>query len=65
MPKTTADSAKEEKKSPAARSLEREQHSQRNKDEELDEGLKDTFPASDPFSPAVSTTSGAPEKKKR
>ncbi|MGN6584118.1 MAG: hypothetical protein ACTHJV_10480 [Rhizobiaceae bacterium] len=65
MPKTPADSAKDEKKSPAARSLEREQRSQRNKDEELDRGLKDTFPASDPVSPTGSTTSGAPREKKR
>jgi hypothetical protein len=65
MTKTTADAAKNEKKSPAARSLEREQRNQRNKDEELDKALEGTFPASDPVSPTGSTTSGAPREKKR
>jgi hypothetical protein len=58
-------SARDDKKSPAARSLEREQRKRRDKEEELDEGLEGTFPASDPVSPTGSTTTGAPEKKKR
>lgn len=65
MTKTTARPSKSDKKSPAARSLEREQRSQHDKDEELDKGLEGTFPASDPVSPTGSTTSGAPREKKR
>jgi hypothetical protein len=58
-------SARDDKRSAAARSLEREQRERQDKEEELDEGLADTFPASDPVSPTGSTTSGAPERKKR
>lgn len=38
------------KKSPAVRSLEHEQHEEPSAEQELEEGLEDTFPASDPIS---------------
>jgi hypothetical protein len=58
-------SAQDDKKSAAARSQEREQRERRDREEELVEGLEGTFPASDPVSATGSTTSGAPERKKR
>jgi hypothetical protein len=57
--------AKDDRKSSAARLPEREQRSRRDKEEELNEGLEGTFPASDPISSTGSTTSGAPGRKKR
>ena len=49
--------------SPAVKSLEREQESQENvPQEELEEGLEDTFPASDPVSATSTTVSGSPPK---
>ena len=47
------------KKSSAVRSLER--HA-KDAEEELDEGLADTFPASDPVSVTGSSISGGPAK---
>ena len=46
---------------PATRSLRAEQKAQANGEDELEEGLEDTFPASDPVSPTSTTTSGAPK----
>ncbi|RJG44002.1 MULTISPECIES: hypothetical protein [unclassified Mesorhizobium] len=53
------------KRSPAVRSLEREQRDKENKtkEEELEEGLEDTFPASDPISVISTSISGGPKKK--
>jgi hypothetical protein len=49
-------------KSPAVRSLEHEKHGQPSPEEELEEGLEDTFPASDPVSITSSAVPGAPAK---
>jgi hypothetical protein len=53
------------KKSPAVRSLEREQRmrAKKDKEEQLDEGLEDTFPASDPISVTSTTIPGRPKKR--
>lgn len=62
-PKTTDDA----KKSPAVKSLEREKRTQKrnanDREEELDEGLEDSFPASDPVSVTSSSIPGGPKKK--
>lgn len=56
------------KTSPAVKSLEREQSKQKHEtrkqivEGELDEGLEDTFPASDPVSVTSSTRPGGPKK---
>ncbi|MEP9387955.1 hypothetical protein [Mesorhizobium sp. KR9-304] len=66
-PKTPNDA----KKSPAVKSLEREQSKQphlspkQERDEELEEGLEDTFPASDPISVISSSIPGKPKKKQK
>jgi len=64
-PKTTDDA----KKSPAVKSLEREKRTQKRKaddrEEELDEGLEDSFPASDPVSVTSSSIPGGPKKKSK
>jgi hypothetical protein len=56
------------KKSPAVKSLEREKRKQDKqadmREEELEEGLEDTFPASDPVSVTSSSIPGGPKKKK-
>lgn len=64
----------EAKKSEAVQSLRLEQAAQKRRqraasrdeecgpDDELCEGLQDTFPASDPVSPTVTTISGKPKK---
>ncbi|MDX8490631.1 hypothetical protein RFN29_03470 [Mesorhizobium sp. VK22B] len=52
---------KSPKKTAAVRSLEREQHHD-IEDEELEEGLEDTFPASDPVSITSTSITGAPAK---
>lgn len=51
--------------SPAVRSLRREQEGQSalTPEQELEEGLEDTFPASDPVALTSSTTAGKPAKK--
>jgi hypothetical protein len=64
MTKTPDHSGKGARKSSAVRSMEREQRSQKEKGQELERGLQETFPASDPVSPTSSTTSGAPQDKK-
>lgn len=60
------------KKSPAVESLEREQKSATKKvsakqelDNELEEALEDTFPASDPVAVISTTTAGKPRKRKK
>lgn len=57
------------KKSPAVKSLEREKRRQKQdadlKEEELDEGLEDTFPASDPVSVTSSSVPGRPKQKQK
>jgi len=62
------DRSQKEKSSPAVKSLRKEQAKQRNKspkerEDELVEGLKDSFPASDPVSPVSTTIPGKPKKK--
>ncbi|WP_315925291.1 hypothetical protein [Mesorhizobium sp. SP-1A] len=49
------------KKSSAVRSLEQQRHAQ-DMEEELDEGLEDTFPASDPVSVTGTAIPGGPAK---
>lgn len=58
------------KKSPAVRSLEREKREQAAKPEdvveqELEEGLEDTFPASDPVSVTSTSHPGGPSKGRK
>lgn len=53
------------KKSPAVRSLEKEERDKALREEELDEGLEDTFPASDPVSVTEPTVPGRPAKAPR
>lgn len=59
-----------DKKSPAVKSLEREQAKQarltlkQEQEEELEEALEDTFPASDPISVISSSIPGKPKKKR-
>jgi hypothetical protein len=56
------------KKSPAVKSLEREQSKQKREtrreivEGKLEEGLEDSFPASDPVSVTSSTHTGGPKK---
>ncbi|TIM77337.1 MAG: hypothetical protein E5Y58_04215 [Mesorhizobium sp.] len=49
-------------KTPAVRSFEHEQHKKPNIEEELEEGLEDTFPASDPVSITGTSIPGAPAR---
>ena len=55
----------DKKESPAVRSLkhEKDEHDRAKDESELQEGLEDTFPASDPVSPTSTTTPGGPKKK--
>lgn len=53
-----------EKRSPAAKSLERERRSQKERQDALDEGLEETFPASDPASATNSSKPGNPKDRK-
>ncbi len=61
---------KDPNKSPAVKSLEREQSKQKREtrrqiaEGKLEEGLEDTFPASDPVSVTSSTHTGGPKKPK-
>ncbi|TIW18573.1 MAG: hypothetical protein E5V81_17525 [Mesorhizobium sp.] len=59
MPSTTA--PKSPKKTPAVSSLEHEKHRE-IEEEELEEGLEDTFPASDPVSITSTSIPGGPAK---
>lgn len=67
-------SRKSKEKSPAVASLRREQKAQHEAEEanpaspieeELEEALEDTFPASDPISVISTSISGKPKRKKR
>lgn len=51
-----------EPKSAAAISLEAERRRRQSQEEQLDEGLEDTFPASDPVSATNSSITGPPSK---
>jgi hypothetical protein len=53
------------RKSPAAASLEEERRKRELLDEQLDEGLEDTFPASDPVSVTGSSITGPPSRKEK
>jgi len=57
------------KKSPAVKSLERERREQDKQadtlEQELEEGLEDSFPASDPVSVTSSSIPGGPKKKQK
>ncbi|MEP9372471.1 hypothetical protein [Mesorhizobium sp. KR1-2] len=65
MPKPTSQPGSKARKSPAVRSLERERRKQAAlKEEELEEGLEDTFPASDPVSVISTSIAGRPKKPK-
>ncbi|UCI21110.1 hypothetical protein FJ970_09220 [Mesorhizobium sp. B2-1-8] len=55
-------SAPKSPKTAAVRSLELERRQEADAEEELEEGLEDTFPASDPVSITGSSISGAPAK---
>ncbi|RWM11973.1 hypothetical protein [Mesorhizobium sp.] len=59
MPSKSA--PKSPKKSAAVRSLEQERHRE-IEEEELEEGLEDTFPASDPVSIISTSIPGSPAK---
>jgi hypothetical protein len=59
MPSRSA--PKSPKKTAAVRSLEQERHHE-VEEEELEEGLEDTFPASDPVSITGTSISGGPAK---
>lgn len=50
------------RKTSAVRSLEHERHHDVSVEEELEEGLEDTFPASDPVSITGTSISGAPAR---
>lgn len=50
------------KKTAAVRSFEHERNSGQDAEEELEEGLEDTFPASDPVAITSTSISGAPAK---
>lgn len=56
---------KSKSESPAVRSLRKEQKQQSalTPEQELEKGLKDTFPASDPVSPTSTVTAGKPAKR--
>lgn len=52
-------------KTEAVRSFEHEQHSGQGIEEELEEGLENTFPASDPVAVTSTSISGAPARARR
>ena len=54
-PSAPASKSKPAKKSPPVRSLEKEERRQARRADELEEGLEDTFPASDPVSVTISS----------
>ncbi|TPL86472.1 hypothetical protein FJ941_07395 [Mesorhizobium sp. B2-3-13] len=55
-------SAPKSPKTAAVRSLQHERHHEADAEDELEEGLEDTFPASDPVSITGSSIPGAPAK---
>ena len=66
MPTPVSNSRKpgQREKSPAVRSMEREKRDKALDEEQLEEGLEDTFPASDPVSVTSSTKTGGPRKER-
>jgi hypothetical protein len=62
MPMPSKSAPKSARKTPAVRSYEREQRDGASAEEELEEGLEDTFPASDPVSITGTSISGAPAR---
>jgi hypothetical protein len=60
--KSDISSEKSGKKSAAVLSYEKEKRGKENEDE-LEEGLEDTFPASDPVSVTVPSTPGKPNDR--
>lgn len=54
--------ASQSEKTSAVRSFEHERHGEPDAEEELEEGLEDTFPASDPVAVTNTSISGAPAK---
>lgn len=62
-PSASAPKSTPVKKSPAVCSLEKEERRRPRREEELDEGLEDTFPASDPVSVTEPTVPGRPAGK--
>lgn len=64
-PSATAPKSKSANKSPAVRSLEKEERGKARRKEDLDEGLEDTFPASDPVSVTEPTVPGRPGKAQK
>jgi hypothetical protein len=52
------------RKSPAVRSMEREKRDKARDEEELEEGLENTFPASDPISVISTSIPGKPRRKR-
>ncbi|PWJ81022.1 hypothetical protein C7441_111143 [Pseudaminobacter salicylatoxidans] len=66
MPRPVQHPSHPAKKSPAVRSLEREQRKQAKDEDEqkLEEGLEDTFPASDPVSVTSTSIPGGPKQRK-
>ncbi len=65
MPTPVSNSRKpgQREKSPAVRSMEREKRDKALDEEQLEEGLEDTFPASDPVSVTSPSIPGEPRKK--
>jgi hypothetical protein len=64
-PSTSASKSAPAKKSPAVRSLEKEERKKAEHEDELEEGLEDTFPASDPVSVTEPTVAGRPGKAQK
>jgi hypothetical protein len=64
-PSTSSPKSEPVKKSPAVRSLEKEERGKARREDELDEGLRDTFPASDPVSVTEPTVPGRPGKTRK
>jgi hypothetical protein len=64
-PAAPASKSKPAKKSPAVRSLEKEERRKAGREDELEEGLEDTFPASDPVSVTEPTIPGRPGKMQK
>jgi hypothetical protein len=63
MAKSPATPSRPKPDSPAVRSYEREKRRKEDEDE-LEEGLEDTFPASDPVSVTQPTRPGKPNHRK-
>jgi hypothetical protein len=62
MPSKSSANQPPSEKTAAVRSLEHERDREVGAEEELEEGLEDTFPASDPISITSSAIPGAPAK---